>query len=102
MTQTTKCCGSGFLRFCCPSRSTCGSYPYCNDYYYLGNLTLAGLIGVIPGSNIGCILLIALCSCLCKTRQRTTGSHAVYLPQSFHNPGVHQVSPPPPYTSYKA
>ncbi|CAF2666867.1 unnamed protein product [Rotaria sp. Silwood2] len=91
-----KCCGTGILRFCCPSKSTCSSYPICDNYYYWGSLTLAGLIGVIAASIIGCILLIALCSCLCKRRQRTTERHITFLPQSFHNPVVHQA--PPPYT----
>ncbi|CAM4909677.1 unnamed protein product, partial [Rotaria socialis] len=92
-----QCCGSGFFKFCCPTRSTCGSYPYCKSYYYWGNLTLAGLISVIVGSIFGCIFLIALCHHLCKRQRRPTGASAIVLPQTFQNTGIHQA--PPPYSS---
>ncbi|CAF1075080.1 unnamed protein product [Rotaria socialis] len=80
-----------------PARSTCGSYAYCNSYYYWGNLTLAGLIGVIAGSIFGCIFLIALCHYLCKRQRRHTGAPVILLPPTFQNPGIRQA--PPPYVS---
>ncbi|CAF1292592.1 unnamed protein product [Rotaria magnacalcarata] len=94
-----QCCGSGFFKFCCPTRSTCGSYPYCKTYYYWGNLTLTGLIGVIVGSIFGCIFLITLCHHLCKRQRRSTGASVIVLPQTFQNPGIRQAPPPYPSSS---
>ncbi|UJR11163.1 hypothetical protein I4U23_015344 [Adineta vaga] len=93
--RPARCCGSGLLSFCCPTSTSCGTYPYCISNRYWGVLTLGELIGVIFGIVLGSIFIIAVCNLVCRRRrqQRTRANPVVSLPRSYVNPGA---CPPPP------
>ncbi|CAF0825554.1 unnamed protein product [Adineta ricciae] len=94
-----QCCGSGFLRFCCPTSTSCGSYPYCIQDRYWGHFTLGQLIGLIAGIIFVIVLLLSICGILCRRYQKrgaTASARVITLPSTPAN-NYGTCPPPPPY-----